>query len=61
MIMRKYDTDDDGEIDFTEFKGMVDQIQKGNTEEYDSDEEKANWDAKEQARQNKKNNVNPTN
>ena len=38
-IMREFDDDNDGEIDFNEFKGMIDCLQKGTYEDYDSDEE----------------------
>lgn len=39
-MLREFDTDNDGEIDFKEFKTMVDHLQKGTFDDYDSDEEK---------------------
>jgi len=38
-IMREVDDDDDGEIDFNEFKTLVDHLQKGTFDDYDSDDE----------------------
>lgn len=38
-LIKEFDTDGDGDIDFTEFKEMLKAIQKGTFDDYDSDEE----------------------
>ena len=41
-LVREYDTDGDGEINFVEFKEMLKHIQKGEFDDYNSDDE-AEW------------------